>query len=641
MNKLDFYYRGFKDYRKQTADVAACEKERKNLKKSGLEFDLFETIKYLCTIDEDWVSEIETGLVFIEKAVKEERQFIRTEGETVPIEKAKKVSKHTVEHLARHANLITHVPENPEDDLIPDELYIVERFSDYAVYENRFLYMLLCYLRDFIGLRLERVETLRMTYKCNFSLKKDYESKKHNFNYSTVYNEVRYDNPYPIIDSRSDSILQRAKDCQQIVMMLLSTDLMVEVAKAPMVKPPIIKTNVLKMNNNFKKAVALYDYIVSYSGDGYTSEEVLTSYTPFADNLADEFAEVGCMTSFLTYKYGNDLSEMLEINFQEEEDRLKELELKKLQEQIKRLKKRVVESGMSMEEYMLSLEKYNRHLEAAADELVICKNEIIELNRRIDELNAEIMELNRKIEELKEEIEAKIAEIAYLNQKYIDDMLALKKAHAQEILLINKKHDEYVVSMLEKFEEEKQDIYAECENNIIEAEKRIAVEYEDRIINYEQTLTKLTSDYEENLTKSNNELLELRQRYLIETKEYDEKVTNLANELVETKTNRDHLVKEYERKIIKIRNQYDCEINNHVDKYNLVSAQLKAIQVVNGILVPSDDLTTREEFRQLENEFNAFKKFFDQQWNLTKRAIRKEMFSSINLKEKDDKNKKN
>ena len=67
MNKLDFYYRGFKDYRKQTLDVAACEKERKNLKKSGLEFDLFETIKYLCTIDEDWVSEIEKGLVFIEK----------------------------------------------------------------------------------------------------------------------------------------------------------------------------------------------------------------------------------------------------------------------------------------------------------------------------------------------------------------------------------------------------------------------------------------------------------------------------------------------------------------------------------------------------------------------------------------------
>ena len=626
MNKLDFYYRGFKDYRKQTQDVSACEKERKNLKKSGLEFDLFETTKYLCTIDEDWVSEIEKGLVFIEKAVKEERQFIRTEGETVPIEKAKKVSKHTVEHLARHANLITHVPENPEDDLIPDELFIVERFSDYAVYENRFLYMLLCYLRDFIGLRLERVETLRMTYKCNFSIKKDYESKKHNYNYSTIYNEVRYDNPYPIVDSRSDGILQRAKDCQQIVMMLLGTDLMIEVAKAPMVKPPIIKTNVLKMNNNFKKAVALYDYIVSYKGDGYTSEEVLTNYAPFADGVADEFAEVGCMTSFLTYKYGNELTEMLEINFQEEEERLKELEIRKLQEQIKRLKKRVVESGMSMEEYMLSLEKYNRHLEACADELIICKNEIIELNRKIDELNNEILELNRKIELLKVEIDEKNAEIAYLNQKYIDDMLALKKAHAQEILLINKKHDEYVVTMLEKFEEEKQELTDLYDKKIIEAENRIAMEYEDKL-----------SIFQNNLTRVNNELLALKAKYNTEVKSYDEKVTTLANELVTTKSDRDKLVKEYERKIIKIRNQYDCEINNHVEKYNIVSAELKAIQVINGILVPTDDLTTREEFKQLENEFNAFKKFFDQQWALTKRAIRKEMFSSINLKDKDKK----
>ena len=626
MNKLDFYYRGFKDYRKQTQDATACEKERKNLKKSGLEFDLFETIKYLCTIDEDWVSEIEKGLVFIEKAVKEERQFIRTEGETVPIEKAKKVSKHTVEHLARHSNLITHVPENPEDDLIPDELYIVERFSDYAVYENRFLYMLLCYLRDFIGLRLERVETLRMTYKCNFSLKKDYESKKHNYNYSTIYNEVRYDNPYPIIDSRSDGILQRAKDCQQIVMMLLGTDLMVEVAKAPMVKPPIIKTNVLKMNNNFKNAVALYDYIVSYKGEGYTSEEVLTNYAPFADNIADEFAEVGCMTSFLTYKYGNELTDMLEINFQEEEERLKELEIKKLQEQIKRLKKRVVESGMSMEEYMLSLEKYNRHLEACADELIVCKNEIIELNRKIDDLNNEILELNRKIEGLKLEIDEKNAEIAYLNQKYIDDMLALKKAHAQEILVINKKHDEYVVSMLEKFEVEKQELNDLCDKKIIEAEKRIAMEYEDKM-----------SIFQNNLTRVNNELLALKAKYNNEVKAYDEKVTSLANELVSTKSDRDKLVKEYERKIIKIRNQYDCEINNHVEKYNIVSAELKAIQVINGILVPTDDLASREEFKQLENEFNAFKKFFNQQWALTKKAIRKEMFSSMNLKDKDKK----
>ena len=55
-------------------------------------------------------------------------------------EKVKNVSKDSVAHLARHSNLITRYEEG--EDIIPDRLYTVERLSDYAVYENRFLYML-------------------------------------------------------------------------------------------------------------------------------------------------------------------------------------------------------------------------------------------------------------------------------------------------------------------------------------------------------------------------------------------------------------------------------------------------------------------------------------------------------------------
>ena len=123
-----------------------------------------ESTKYLCKINEDWVKAIEEGLEFVEKAVAEERQFIRTNGEVVPIEKVKKVSKDSVEHLAKHSEMITHVPENEGDLLVPDKLYMVEKLSDYAVYENRFLYMMLVYIRDFIEFRLGKIETLRRTY---------------------------------------------------------------------------------------------------------------------------------------------------------------------------------------------------------------------------------------------------------------------------------------------------------------------------------------------------------------------------------------------------------------------------------------------------------------------------------------------
>ena len=105
MSLLDIYYRAFKGYRKQTADNTGCEKDRRVLAESNPDGDRLQSTKYLCKIEEDWIKAIEEGLVFVEKAVAEERQFIRTNGEVVPIEKVKKISKDSVEHLAKHSDL--------------------------------------------------------------------------------------------------------------------------------------------------------------------------------------------------------------------------------------------------------------------------------------------------------------------------------------------------------------------------------------------------------------------------------------------------------------------------------------------------------------------------------------------------------
>ena len=145
MNQLDLYYRAFLDYRKLTAQDKESARQRDIVCHSNNDADKLEAIKYFCTINEDWINEIETGLVFVEKAIHEERQFIRNDGEVVPIEKTKHVDKHSVEHLSRHSEFISRMPENGGDDITPDKLYMIERDSDYAVYENRFLYMLLKY----------------------------------------------------------------------------------------------------------------------------------------------------------------------------------------------------------------------------------------------------------------------------------------------------------------------------------------------------------------------------------------------------------------------------------------------------------------------------------------------------------------
>lgn len=666
MAKIDVYHRAFLNYREDTKKNKACASDRRTIKKLGLEFDFFKVTKYLCTIDEEWIIQIEKGLEFIEKAVLENRQFIRVNGEVVPIEKARKISKHSVEHLAKHSNLITHIPDNPNDTLIPDAIYMVEKLNDYAVYENRFLYMLLSYLRDFVVLRIEKIYELRSTYVCDFALKKDYESKKNNYSYTTEYHEERYDNPYPLPDEVSTDLLKRIENCQQIIMMLLNTDVMVEVSKAPMLKPPIIKTNVLKMNNNFKNALALYDYIVGYKGAGYTSEEVVKDFVPFNDTTADELAELVTITNYLTYKYGNEITDILTIEYNREEERRRLEEEEKLRQQIVRLKKRIEESGMGVEEYILAVEKQNRLLEKDAQDLIIARNEILNLEKQIEKLESEKDELKRNIIELEHVIEEKNKEIAYLNQKYIDDMNALKKKHAEEILELKKKHAEEITNLSNAYIEEVEALIRERDLEI----ERINDEHEEEIVKLENyynnridelnelhlsEIESLSRKYEKELNtiedRLNNahrieiekymaniedlskQIQELNSQYNLVVESYNGKIKDLNNKIYDSNQNFNQKVYEYEGKIKELTSKYQAQLDDMnivnsglTTQRDLLEAEISAIRVLQGKKTPTLDFTSKERFKELEHEFEAFNNFFKKQWKLTKKQIRKKLF---------------
>ena len=82
MSQLDTLYRAFLNYRKEAAEDKSCQRIRKAAKKAAADKDLVESVRSRCTIEEDWICAIEEGLPFVEKAIREERQFIRQEQPT-------------------------------------------------------------------------------------------------------------------------------------------------------------------------------------------------------------------------------------------------------------------------------------------------------------------------------------------------------------------------------------------------------------------------------------------------------------------------------------------------------------------------------------------------------------------------------
>ena len=367
MHELDIYYRAMRELRRRTATDDKCRRFTAAVRQSANDRDSLLARRTVCHIEEDWVEFIETHLPYVERAIKEERQFIRREGETVDVGKAKKVSRDSVEHLARHSELITHLPEEDEM-LIPDRIYITENTSNYTVYENRFLYLLLTFLSDFVEMRYSKIAELGNNYQAELATHKKVMMGKRTVELELRFAEQAKADPYADQQSRESTLLERVEAIRVITNMLLMTPLMKEVAKAPLISPPITRTNVLRMDNNFKYAVELYDYLVAYTKDGYTIEHRDTEQSPFEDALEKEVDELVAMLSYLTYRHGSGVSKELEQRYLAAELEEQMAAEQKRKERLEELKARAAESEASMEEYLLALEEQNRMLERHAEQ---------------------------------------------------------------------------------------------------------------------------------------------------------------------------------------------------------------------------------------------------------------------------------
>ena len=562
MNQLDVYYRALLNYRKYTTQSNECNSLRGAIAEADTENDKIVIKRALCTIDEEWVNVIEDGLRHVEKAIKQERQFIRSNGEVVEIEKVKHVSKESVEHLSRHSNLISRYTEG--EDIIPDKLYSVERLNDYTVYENRFLYMLLCYLRDFITLRYNDILDLTNKYDAQIELNKNVVCGKRSMTYTLSMHDVVRDDKYLKDHNPARDIINRIDLILKAVFAFLSTPLMEDVSKAPMLKPPITKTNVLKMDNDFKGAVALYSYIIAYDKPGYTVEYRSDSLAPFKDDLADELAEAGSLISFLAYEYGLGIKPDLKESYAKEEDRLKAEEIRKRAERVSALKRKLASSDSSLDEYIAELEKHCRDFDSEVSRAA-------QLTEQIYQCKEEKKLIIEENEALREE-KAAIAE----------EMESLKHQHFEEIRALKLEHEDAMHALIIKQEEEMNELTAKHREEIQAIKEAEKAERARK----EEALAQLRADYESRLGGITADRDALRASYGAALR--------------------------------------DCEAI--ASQRDLAFARVKALYGIDR------EYTDRETFGDLEREYLALKRIYDDQWKKTKKKIVKKHINKDNLK---------
>lgn len=567
MNQLDVYYRALLEYRALTQKDRDTERLARAISEANTDSDKITVTRRLCQIDNEWVTEIEKGLVFVEKAIREERQFIYSNGEVVPIEKVKSVSKESVVHLAKHSELITRIHDS--DDVVPDKIYTVERLNDYTVYENRFLYMLLCYLRDFVTLRYNKILDATNKYEGRLDMDKEVVLGKQTLKYKVSLEEIKKDDKYLREHNEAKAIIDRMDLILKTVVALLSTPLMEYQSKVAMLRPPITKTNVLRMDNDFKGAVALYDFIVSYDKPGYTITEEVKEIGPFPEELGSEMAEAGAMMSFLTYEYGLGIKADLKKEYLEEEERRRVAAIQQQFEKIDSVKRKLLRAEVSPEEYILEIEKQLRALKKMNETIEPLQREVEELKDTKEKLTLQIAELNEEIKNLNDRI-------FQMGQDHIREIDELHKSYGERINDIMQRHQKEVAEM--------RDTYAKEIDSLRLRIRAIEDEYNGKIAT-------MKAEYEEQISALRDTIRGLNVE--IQT------LTNSYNVLNEQKI--------------------------------LCDARIHAYMSQNGEFAADHVFTDKENFAALEREYQIFNKLFGDEWKKAKKQIRKELLSINNL----------
>ena len=352
-NRLDVYHRGFKAY---CGEVRGNGLGEMTAKASGEQKEQMETFHYRCKVELDWIERIELAMPFIARAVGENRQFILQLGNTVRIENAKKISTASVKDLARHCEYITREPQE-DGSVIPEKIYVTENTGNFAVYENRFLYTLLCYIRDFTDQRQKKISELWSKFLAEVKVEKKLTIGKSKVDFKLYLKENTGEDDALSYDKETEDALARMKNIQQSVTELLNTQLMKEISASPKLKPPITKTNVLRMNMYFRGAMELYEYLTAYQGAGYTVTEHKENVELFSLEASKDFEELAVIASYLTHRYGAGIEEEMERVYEEEKLRIAREREEKRNDELRKLREQLKQDGET-EKYIAALEEY-------------------------------------------------------------------------------------------------------------------------------------------------------------------------------------------------------------------------------------------------------------------------------------------
>ena len=227
--------------------------------KGGQKTVFNKTLQELRNFDMSYLDVIESVYPAILKIMRDPKKSIRYEEEIVAVEKARKVNSQTVRHLSSHTHLIKEITK--VGDVIPSKVLTTFAEEELAIYENRFIKSLVRRIEMFLE---RRYEVMKVSLE---SFATDRLNVQNEFLMSgqkvTVNLDIQVKSDLTTNIEATKAQYDRLLNVREMIQGLKGTEFMRALAKAREVLPPIMKTNIIMHNPDFKLCYGLWLYLDS------------------------------------------------------------------------------------------------------------------------------------------------------------------------------------------------------------------------------------------------------------------------------------------------------------------------------------------------------------------------------------------
>jgi hypothetical protein len=296
-------------------------------------------------------------------------------------------------------------------------------------------------IRDFADYRHQRIRSMTAHFSANMQLSKTLRTQERAITCRLEFSEESNQLERPANDRLQLAIL-RIGSILQAVELMLRTDLMQEVAQAPLLKPPISRTNVMLHDVNFQEAFKLYSFLTEYSGDGFHIVEQIRKIGAFDPQMQQDMAQWLALTSYLPYR--SCLLPQLDARYQALQAHRQALEDQAKQAYLAQLRQQAGNSPEATLAYLAALEQRNVDLEKRQQAYAQEKQTMIQAQQKLtatleqkEKQCAQLPALENKISQQKQQL-AKMQEqinqsAAKLEQQQRQHAAELQKQRQQDL----------------------------------------------------------------------------------------------------------------------------------------------------------------------------------------------------------------